>query len=183
LQLGNNNQPDAPPNASLLPGKTRMTDQQITEFSQRYQIVDHHADDATGFSATLLFDTQTNSYTLSFRSVEYALRANGGDYEHDGGPGASGEVGRDGFAFAQLVSMERYYRELKADPARLPAGSALNVTGYSLGGHFATVANRGQVLYLVSIGVLISAQDKEAAAESFAVLPFPISSSHALNTS
>ena len=108
-------------------------------FAARYQVVDHHADDATGFSATLLFDTQTDSYTLSFRSVEYALRANGGDYEHDGGPDASGEIGRDGFAFAQLVSMERYYRELKADPARLPAGSVLNVTGYSLGGHLATV--------------------------------------------
>ena len=49
------------------------------------------------------------------------------------------EIGRDGFAFAQLVSMERYDRELKADPARLPAGSVLNVTGYSSGGHLATV--------------------------------------------
>ena len=34
--------------------------------------------------------------------------------------------------------MEKYYQELKASGA-LPAGVTLNVTGYSLGGHLATV--------------------------------------------
>ena len=36
------------------------------------------------------------------------------------------------------VSLERYYRELKAS-GTLAAGATLNVTGYSLGGHLATV--------------------------------------------
>jgi hypothetical protein len=49
-------------------------------FVSRYQIVDHHANDATGFSATLLKDTTTNTYTLSFRSLEYQNQAQGGDY-------------------------------------------------------------------------------------------------------
>ena len=143
LQLGNNNQPGALPNASLLPGNTRMADQQITEFTQRYQIVNHHANDASGFSATLLFDTATNSYTLSFRSTEYKNQNEGGDYERDGAnfpsfTGADGEILTNGFAFGQLAAMEQYYADLKAS-GTLPVGATLNVTGYSLGGHLATV--------------------------------------------
>lgn len=134
---GNNNRRVIP--VDQFTGKIRMTALQAQQFTQRYQIIDHHADDATGFSATLMKDRDTGEYTLSFRSVEYALQAKGGDYERDGGPGASGEIGRTGFAFAQLVSMERYYRELKANPTKLPVGAVLNVTGYSLGGHLATV--------------------------------------------
>ncbi|MGE3154316.1 MAG: hypothetical protein AB7G48_16345 [Nitrospiraceae bacterium] len=38
-------------------GKTRFTALQAQQFIQRYQILDHHANDATGFSATLIFDT------------------------------------------------------------------------------------------------------------------------------
>lgn len=50
-------------------GKTQFADLQAQQFVQRYQIVDHHANDATGFSATLMKDTATNTYTLSFRKI------------------------------------------------------------------------------------------------------------------
>lgn len=125
-------------------GFTRMTTLQAQQFTQRYQIIDHHANDATGFSATLIREKDqngqlTNNFTLSFRSSEYQNQLQGGDWERDGVAAADGEIGRYGFALAQLVSMEKYYRELKADPAKLPAGAVLNVTGYSLGGHLATV--------------------------------------------
>jgi len=48
-----------------------------------------------------------------------------------------------GFAIAQIDSMERYYQDLRSGsnpnvPA-LPSGAILNVSGYSLGGHLATV--------------------------------------------
>ncbi len=119
-------------------GFTRLVQTQADQFAQRYQIVDHHANDATGFSATLLKDTTTNTYTLSFRSLEYQDHAQGGDWERDGQGGAAGEIAGAGFALGQLVSMERYYQELKNSGA-LPAGAVLNVTGYSLGGHLATV--------------------------------------------
>ena len=112
LQLGNNNQPGALPNAALLPGKTRMANQQITEFAERYQIVDHHANDATGFSATLMRDTTTGKYTLSFRSTESAPTAEGGDRERDFF-GADVEIGASGFAFGQLAAMEEYFTRLK----------------------------------------------------------------------
>ncbi len=155
LEFGNNNapflnlqNPDPIANPDLL-GKTRFIDlaempnaSQINgsaqAFVSRYQIVDHHANDATGFSATLMRDTQTGQYTLSFRSLEYQNQAQGGDWERDGQGGAAGEVAGAGFALGQLVSMERYYKELRTS-GRLPAESTLNVTGYSLGGHLATV--------------------------------------------
>ncbi|MFZ1804520.1 MAG: hypothetical protein WAU05_11400, partial [Nitrospira sp.] len=118
-------------------GKTQLTDLQAQVFTQRYQILDHHANDATGFSATLMFDTQTNSYTLSFRSTESASATEGGDRERDLF-GADAEVGASGFAFGQLAAMEQYYQSLKAE-GKLPTGAVLNVTGFSLGGHLATV--------------------------------------------
>jgi hypothetical protein len=134
LILGNNN-PFLDPSLS---GKTRFTSALADRFLDRYQILDHHANDATGFSATLLRDTTTDEYTLSFRSTEYRNQSEGGDWERDGLSGADGEIFSKGFAFGQLVSMERYYQRLKTDGV-LPQGAALTVTGYSLGGHLATV--------------------------------------------
>lgn len=137
LKVGSNNLPGDQSNVDVLPGKTRMTTLQAQEFTQKYQIVDHHANDATGFSATLMLDTQTNSYTLSFRSTESAAAAEGGDRERDL-LGADAEIGFSGFAFGQLAAMEDYYQSLKAN-GTLPTGAVLNVTGFSLGGHLATV--------------------------------------------
>ncbi|HBH81840.1 MAG TPA: hypothetical protein DDY39_18595, partial [Nitrospira sp.] len=141
LRLGNNRLSAALASEPILLGKTRMTDQQIIGFSVHYDIIDHHANDATGFSATLIKDLRDptgKTYTLSFRSLEYQNQAQGGDWERDGQGGAAGEIAGAGFALGQLVSMERYYEELKRS-GKLPAGSTLNVTGYSLGGHLATV--------------------------------------------
>ena len=139
LKMGNNNLLGDQSGTEVLPGNTRMTTLQAQQFTQRYLIIDHHANDATGFSATLLKDTTINTYTLSIRSLEYQNQVDGGDWQRDGLPGAAGEIAGTGFALGQLVSMERYYRELKADPTKLPPGAILNVTGYSLGGHLATV--------------------------------------------
>ena len=138
LRLGNNRVSGALASDPILPGKTRMTDQQMIDFSARYDIVDHHANDATGFSATLMQERGTNNYTLSFRSTEYRNQSQGGDWERDGQPGADGEIFFNGFALGQLVSMEKYYQQLKANGV-LPQGATLNVTDYSLGGHLATV--------------------------------------------
>lgn len=70
LKLGSNNIPTASPDDPSLPGKTRMTTALADRFLATYDIVDHHANDASGFSATLMKDTTTGEYTLSFRSTE-----------------------------------------------------------------------------------------------------------------
>lgn len=142
LTNGNNNEDVTP--VDQFTGKTRFTTIQAQQFTQRYQIVDHHANDASGFSATLMLDTDNNNYTLSFRSTEPRPTVEGGDAERDGlfasglTPAADGEIGLSGFAFGQLMAMERYYLELTTS-GTLPTGATLNVTGYSLGGHLATV--------------------------------------------
>ena len=118
LKLGNNNPLLNDPEDPTLDGATRFIDlagvpnaSQITgsaqAFVSRYQIVDHHANDATGFSATLMQERGTNNFTLSFRGTEYPNQSQGGDWERDGLPGADGEIFFKGFAFGQLVSMEK----------------------------------------------------------------------------
>ncbi|MDH5640924.1 MAG: hypothetical protein OEY28_06485 [Nitrospira sp.] len=149
---GNNNSQVISPD--LFTGMTRFVDlngvpgaSQITgsaqAFVSRYQIVHHHANDATGFSATLMRERDaqgnlTNNFTLSFRSTEFREQVDGGDNERDSARGADGEITLHGFAFGQLASMETYYQTTVKN--LLPAGAVLNVTGYSLGGHLATVA-------------------------------------------
>jgi hypothetical protein len=146
LTNGNNNENVVP--VDQFTGKTRFVDlsgvpnaNQVTgsaqAFDARYDILDHHANDATGFSATLMRDTATGEYTLSFRSTESAPAVQGGDQERDLF-GADVEIGSSGFAFGQLAAMENYYQSLKAS-GMLPTGAVLNVTGFSLGGHLATV--------------------------------------------
>src|SRR5262245_5237675 len=61
----------------------RMTVGQANAFFERYQIVDHHPNDSSGFSATLLKDVDAqsprfNQYTLVIRSTEYKDRSEGG---------------------------------------------------------------------------------------------------------
>src|SRR5690349_14902791 len=107
LRNGNNNENVIP--VDQFTGKTRFVDLTGVQnannvmgsaqaFAQRYQIVDHHANDATGFSATLMRDRTTGEYTLSFRSLEYQDQAQGGDWERDGQGGSAGEIAGSGFA-------------------------------------------------------------------------------------
>ncbi|MDP3092118.1 MAG: hypothetical protein Q8N04_15700, partial [Nitrospira sp.] len=156
LTNGNNNADVIP--VGQFTGATRFVDlagfanaSQVTgsaqAFVSRSDIVDHHANDATGFSATLIREKDqngqlTNNFTLSFRSTEYKNQVAGGDYERDGAnglslTGADGEIVTKGFAFGQLAAMEQYYQTTVK--SLLPTGAVLNVTGYSLGAHLATV--------------------------------------------
>ena len=137
LTRGNNNFGVDPQTGPLL-GVTRLTSLLVDRFIAKYDIVNHHANDSTGFSATLMQEIGTNNFTLSFRSSEYQPQTNGGDRTRDL-LGADAEISLgDGFAVGQLLAMENYYQSLK-DSGLLPAGAVFNVTGYSLGGHLATV--------------------------------------------
>ena len=142
LRLGNNNpgvlQFRNDPEAELLPGATRMTLQQINRFNELYDVIDCKRNTWSGFSATLLKNKFTNEYVLSFRSTEYQNDEDGGDFQRDGWGGAGNEIAQYGFAIAQIADMEAYYRQLSALGGPL-SGAQFRVTGYSLGGHLATV--------------------------------------------
>jgi Ca2+-binding RTX toxin-like protein len=133
-------------------GATRMTEVMIDDFLATWEVIDHIPNDTGGFSATLLRNRQTGKYTLSFRSTESKRWEDGGDNERDGGDGADGEISFDGFAWAQLHSMEQYFQHLlrgelyAAGYASSSAGDLvrealeldqITVTGYSLGSHLA----------------------------------------------
>ena len=136
--LRRGNSPRDPNDPTKLPSQfIRLTSTQASDFISRYNIAHHHANDSSGFSATLLFDTQAQKYTLAFRSTEYKNPSEGGDFDRDGKSGAGGEIQGYGFAFGQLSAMEAYYAYLKSHV--LPEGSKINVSGYSLGGHLALV--------------------------------------------
>ena len=146
-------------------GKQGEPTQQLTDFLARFEIIDQHADDGTGFSATLLRERATGQLTLAFRSTEYKSPVSdgiGGDYDRDGFFGADGEVEQQGYAFAQILAMQRYWERLQqgltdVDPANKTernlagnvdgalrsylqnAANKIDVVGYSLGANLASV--------------------------------------------
>ncbi len=151
------------------PGYTRMTNAQAKEFNAKFRVIHQWSDDPTtksqgrpdpegtysnlklnkdilantGLSATLIrkldaSGSPTNSYTLSIRSTEFRDWDEGGDAERDKWPTDGFGIAVDGFALAQLSALEKYFQWLK-DDHKLPDGAQVDVTGYSLGGHLATV--------------------------------------------
>ena len=115
-----------------------MTSAQANDFLDHHEIIAHQPNNLqSGFSATLMRNKDTGEYTLSFRSTEYRQTTDGGDFVRDA-QGADVDFTQYGFAFAQIRDMEAYYADLKSS-GKLPAGATLNVTGYSLGAHLATV--------------------------------------------
>ena len=163
LSTGNNR------DGFLTRGFTRFTDTQAEEFLGKFRIVDQWSDNPTptgtrpnqpgdigyltldgqqvlansGLSATLIrkkdaLGNLSNEYTLAIRSTEFRDETAGGDRDRDLlGADLLGIV-PTGFALAQLVALEDYYASLKQS-GKLPQGASLAVSGYSLGGHLATV--------------------------------------------
>jgi len=129
-----NTRPGFPPS-----GYTRLPRELGDPSANTYTIIAHHANDATGFSGTLLRWTNEQGgteYTLSIRSTEYKNFNQGGDAERDNLLGANGEVIKRGFALGQLAALEDFYER---EVLPLTGAAQINVTGYSLGGHLATV--------------------------------------------
>lgn len=103
----------------------------------------------TGLSATLLKDKRSGQYTLAIRSTESrewgdgnsspdGRSVGGGDWPRDGSAADAFGVVAIGFSLAQQEALDQYYNWLRRT-GMLPDGATLNVTGYSLGGHLATV--------------------------------------------
>ena len=77
---------------------TQSTDLMLDDFFDTWTVLHQLPNTSSGFSATLLKDSQGN-YTLSFRSTESLPKTAGGGLERDGGSGADGEIVKYGFAF------------------------------------------------------------------------------------
>jgi len=162
LRLSNgNNRPDFVVDREPA-GKTRLVDAQGFEFLTKFKILHQWSDNPlrsgnltpgepgylelngeqllanTGLSATLIQNRETGAYTLAIRSTEYVTPESGGDKYRDlYGTDRQG-IALQGLAFAQIDALERYYEWLLVNVKGLSEGP-LYVTGYSLGGHLATV--------------------------------------------
>ena len=125
LQLGNNplNLPATDPD---LPGMLRMTQKQAQDFMARYDIIDAYQNDATGFSAVALRDTDIpGRVVIAVRSTEI-----NNDTARD--LGADTQIFTSGFAFDQILSAQDFL--LRIQPQLLP-GQKVDLVGYSLSGN------------------------------------------------
>ncbi|MGK6306992.1 calcium-binding protein [Variovorax sp. DT-64] len=112
-----------------------FTRQQAIEFEKHWKVEDQIANTATGFSGTLFRNKDTNELVMSFRSTEFI-----DDAARDNQATNALEIAATGYAWGQIRDMEAWYQDLK-DRGLLQPGQTFAVTGYSLGGHLATVFN------------------------------------------
>ncbi|MFE8643841.1 hypothetical protein ACFX58_01990 [Sphingomonas sp. NCPPB 2930] len=115
---------------------SRFVATQAQKFAAEWEVIDQRANTTTGFSGTLFRNKETRETVLSFRSTEFI-----DDAARDNKATNELEIKNTGFAWGQIADMQAWYAELQKDPAKLGAGQAFSVTGYSLGGHLATVFN------------------------------------------
>ncbi len=132
-----------------------FTSIEAAKFAEQWRVVEHISNTTTGFSGTLFEDKISGELVLSFRSTEFH-----DDHARDNTATNQLEISKFGFAFGQIADMETWYGELKA-AGKIPAGAQFSVTGYSLGGHLATIfnllhqneLNGGQVMLFNGAGV------------------------------
>jgi len=109
------------------------------EFADTFEVIAHQPNTSSGFSATLFRSKVTDparglvagEYTISIRSTEFV------DDAIRDSTGANTSIGTQGWAFGQVVDMERWYGDLVAT-GKLSASTRFNLTGYSLGAHVAS---------------------------------------------
>jgi pimeloyl-ACP methyl ester carboxylesterase len=120
---------------------SRFTPTAALDFANHWQALDQSINSNTGFSGTLfqciLDDPKTGAkageLVISFRSTEFiddAIRDNLTTNQF--------EIKNTGFAWGQIADMEAWFAKLKTDGL---LSGPYTVTGYSLGGHLATVFN------------------------------------------
>jgi pimeloyl-ACP methyl ester carboxylesterase len=113
---------------------SRLTETQAADFVTHYQVLDRIST-KSGFSGTLFEDRQTHERILSFRSTEFV-----DDAVRDNLATNTLEIKDKGWAFGQVDDMKQWVDTLYAS-GKLSSSQKPTVTGYSLGGHLATVFN------------------------------------------
>jgi hypothetical protein len=115
---------------------TRPQAEAFVDAAKGWTVLDQRANTNTGFSGTLFRNNATGELVLSFRSTEFI-----DDHARDNKATNDLEIDGTGFALGQVADMEEWYATLSASGGPL-AGKTYSVTGYSLGGHLATVFNQ-----------------------------------------
>ncbi len=115
---------------------SKFTTTDAAAFVEDGWIVKEQIETDTGFSGTLLFNTKTDEYVVSFRSTEFI-----DDHVRDNVCTNTLEIFQAGFAFGQLRDMEAWMEKLSIQNL-LPPSAQFTVTGYSLGGHLASAYNQ-----------------------------------------
>ena len=101
------------PDGLILPDASQgvgMTTVQRDNFVTRYSLVDQHANDLTGFSATLLIDKIDNKKVIALRGTEFTQGL--GQFASDFAIADALGIAGAGFANLQAVQLYRYVKEL-----------------------------------------------------------------------
>jgi pimeloyl-ACP methyl ester carboxylesterase len=123
---------------------SKFTESEAIKFAAEWEVVDQRANTETGFSGTLFRRIKDDPVTgakagelvLSFRSTEFI-----DDAARDNLATNTYEIKNTGYAWGQIADMEVWYKSLQ-DKGLISTGAPFSVTGYSLGGHLATVFNQ-----------------------------------------
>lgn len=122
---------------------SKLTEPQITEFMENWEVVAYLPNTTTGFSGTLFqakrdipgTTIKAGEKVMSLRSTEFI-----DDAVRDNQATNKMEIADRGWAFGQIDDLEQWFQGLRNEKL-IGDSEQIRITGYSLGGHLATAFN------------------------------------------
>ena len=122
---------------------SKLTEPQIKEFMENWEVVAYLPNTTTGFSGTLFqakrdipgTTIKAGEKVMSLRSTEFI-----DDAVRDNQATNKMEIADRGWAFGQIDDLEQWFQGLRNEKL-IGDGEQIRITGYSLGGHLATAFN------------------------------------------
>ena len=122
---------------------SKLTEPQIKEFMENWEVVAYLPNTTTGFSGTLFkakrdipgTTIKAGEKVMSLRSTEFI-----DDAVRDNEATNTKEIADRGWAFGQIDDLEQWFQGLRNEKL-IGDGEQIRITGYSLGGHLATAFN------------------------------------------
>ena len=122
---------------------SKLTEPQIKEFMENWEVVAYLPNTTTGFSGTLFqakrdipgTTIKAGEKVMSLRSTEFI-----DDEVRDSQQTNTHEIAKKGWAFGQIDDLEQWFQGLRNEKL-IGDDEQIRITGYSLGGHLATAFN------------------------------------------